>query len=202
MKNILLLGSKSASRKKLLTESRIPFTILEQDADETVCDWGMPLSALVETIALYKMEHVVMPKGTEGEVCFVLTADTLSQDSDGSINGKPTDRADAIEKIKTARAGSRLSTAFCLDRKVFRNGAWHVDKRIVQCVHSEYQFSIPDAWIETYLDNSLALQCSNAIAIEEYGMQFLKVVHGSYSTIVGLPLFEVREALEQLGFFK
>lgn len=201
MKNILLLGSKSASRKKLLLESKIPFTILEQDADETVCDWGMSLSKLVETIALYKMEHVVMPQGKENDICFVLTADTLSQDSNGSINGKPTDRADAIEKIKAARHGSQLSTAFCLDRKVFRNGVWHVDKRIVQCVHSEYQFAIPDEWIETYLDNSLALQCSNAIAIEDYGMQFLKVVHGSYSCIVGLPLFEVREALAQLGFF-
>jgi predicted house-cleaning NTP pyrophosphatase (Maf/HAM1 superfamily) len=29
----------------------------------------------------------------------------------------------------------------------------------------------------------------------------LKTVTGSYSTIIGLPLFEVREALEKLGFF-
>lgn len=201
MKNTLLLGSKSASRKKLLTESRIPFTILEQDADEAVCDWGMPLPKIVESIALQKMDHVIMPHGKDGDVAFVLTADTLSQDLDGTVQGKPADRADAIAKIQSARNGSRLSTAFCLDRKIFRNGAWQIDKRIVQCVSAEYQFAIPDAWIEVYLDTTIALNCANAIAIEEFGAQFLKTMYGSYSTIVGLPMFEVREALEALGFF-
>ena len=31
--------------------------------------------------------------------------------------------------------------------------------------------------------------------------EFLKELNGSYTAIVGLPLYEVREALEKLGFF-
>lgn len=199
--NTLLLASKSPSRKFLLGQAQIPFVIIEQSADETACDWGLPLAKLVESIALHKMNHAVMPRGKEGQIAFALTADTLSQDKDGSINGKPTDRADAIEKIKRARNGSRLCTAFCLDQKIYRNGVWQIEKRIMQCIEAEYQFIIPDHWIETYLDKTMALSASNAIAVEDFGTQFLKMVHGSYSTIVGLPMFELREALEELNFF-
>jgi septum formation protein len=199
--NTLLLASKSPSRKLLLGQAQIPFVIIEQSADETACDWGLPLNKLVESIALHKMNHAVMPRGKEGHIAFVLTADTLSQDKDGTINGKPIDRDDAIDKIKRARNGSTLCTAFCLDLKKYKNGVWEIEKRIERCVQAEYQFIIPDHWIEPYLDKTMALSASNAIAVEDFGVQFLKMVDGSYSTIVGLPMFELREALEELGFF-
>lgn len=199
---ILHLASKSPSRHTLLSDSQIPFVVIGQEADEAKCDWGLPLERLVQSIASYKMEHALVSAGKENDICFVLTADTLSQDLDGTINGKPADRADAIAMIKRARGGSRLATAFCLDRKIYRNGAWIVEKRIEKCVTAEYIFDIPDNWIERYINATIALSASNAIAIEEYGAQFLKTVNGSYSTIVGLPMFQLREALEQLGFFK
>jgi len=201
LKNILLLGSKSYSRQKLLNEAKIPFMLIEQDVDETECNWALPLEQVVESIAIHKMEHLIMPEGKQDDVAFVLTADTLSQDNDGVINGKPDNRADAIAKIKAARSGSRLVTAFCLDKKRFNDGAWITQQRIVKCVHAEYIFAIPDHWIEIYIDNSIALSASNAIAIEEFGASFLKTMHGSFSTIVGLPLYELREALEELEFF-
>ena len=60
---------------------------------------------------------------------------------------------------------------------------------------------MPDNWIDIYLEKTPYLDVSGGMAIEKYGNQFLKTVQGSYSTIIGLPLFEVREALEKLGFF-
>ena len=201
MKNILLLGSKSASRKFLLKEATIPFKIVDQQADESACDWGLPLRQLVEQIALYKMDHVILPAGKEGDICFVLTADTLSQDKDGTIQGKPVDEQDAIAKIKSARDGARLCTSFCLDKKVFQSGAWQVKQRIQRAVHADYVFAIPDEWIKRYMQHSPALNVSHAIAVEEYGAQFLQSVHGSYTAIIGLPMFELRQALEQIGFF-
>ncbi len=199
----LFLASKSSSRKMLLEQAHIPFTIVGQDADEAACDWGLPLVQLVQSIALYKMDHAILPLGNrEGEHCFVLTADTLSQDKDGTINGKPVDRADAVAKIKRARNGSRLCTAFCLDKRVWQQGKWEIVHREQQQIFAEYIFNVPDQWIETYLDNSPGLQASNAIAIEEFGGQFLYEVRGSYTTIVGLPMYELRQALEQYGFFQ
>lgn len=200
--NILLLGSKSRSRQELLKESEIPFALAEQDADESKCDWGLPLTKLVRTLALYKMESTILPEeAEEGDIIFVLTADTLSQDKDGTIQGKPKSREDAVAKIRGAREGSRLATAFCLDRKIFKNGAWLVDERIEEVVVSEYLFYVPEYWLERYIEDSRTFTSSNAIAVEVYGSQFLKEVNGSYSTIVGLPMFEVREALDKLGFF-
>jgi septum formation protein len=203
MNNILLLGSKSYSRKLLLDYARIAYQVIEQDADETQCDWKLAMPQVVANIARYKMEHVVMPQGNaQGQVAFVLTADTLSQEKDGTIGGKPENLEDAIEKIRRARAGMRTGTAFCLDKRVWREGQWQVEQRIEQYVEAEYIFDIPEEWIDRYIANTIALSASQAIAIEEYGAQFLKEVHGSYSTIVGLPLFEVRQALEKMGFWE
>ena len=61
-KNILYFGSKSQSRKMLLEESQIPFVVVDQDADETACDWGLPLPQLVLSIALYKISKLLLLK--------------------------------------------------------------------------------------------------------------------------------------------
>ncbi|HLJ31540.1 MAG TPA: Maf family protein [Candidatus Babeliales bacterium] len=201
-KNILYFGSKSQSRKMLLEESQIPFVVVDQNADETVCDWGLPLPQLVLSIALYKMQHVILPDGKhEGDICFVLTADTMSHDKMGVVHGKPVDRDDAIAKIKASAAGSFLCTAFCVDRKVWKQNAWVIEERIADVVSAEFIFLVPENWIDIYLAKTPYLDVSGGMAIEKYGNQFLKTVTGSYSTIIGLPLFEVREALEKLGFF-
>lgn len=202
MKNILYLGSKSESRKMLLELARIPFTVVQQDADESQCDWALPLPQLVANIAHHKMEHVVVPAGNaEGDYCFVLTVDTMSHDSEGVVHGKPQSRDDAIAKIKAARNGSVVYTAFCLDKKVWHNGVWVVQERITDIVQGSLVFDVPDEWMDRYLAAIPFMDVAGAIAVEYYGNQFLKTVSGSYTTIVGLPLYEVRCALEKLGFF-
>lgn len=202
MKNILILGSKSESRRALLDNAKIPYQIASQNADETKCDWALPLQKVVESIAIFKMEHVVLPTGKEGDICFVLTADTLSQDCNGTIHGKPADRDDAIRMLRAAAAGrNSCGTAFCLDKKTYKNGAWQLEKRILQYIVAQYDFVIPENWILRYLALGHGDDAAGAIRIEEYGSQFLKSVDGSYTTIVGLPMFELRQALEEIGFF-
>ena len=207
MENIILLGSKSKSRQRLLSEASIPFKIIEQSVDETILDWNLPLNDLVESIAVYKMEHIILPMGAnENETIFVLTADTLGLDSNGNINGKPKDKADAISKIKSYRNGAETGTAFCLDKKIWKNNNWVLDSRIIRFVSAKYLFYVPDNWIERYLQLSIAAgihysQVSGAVAIEEFGAQFLKTVEGSYTAIVGLPMYELRESLEELKFW-
>jgi len=203
MINILYFGSKSKPRRMLLEEAQIPFIVVDQNADEAQCDWGLPLQQLVLSIALYKMQHVILPDGNEeGAICFVLTADTMSHDKTGKIHGKPVDRADAISKIKAARQGSFLCTAFCLDRKVWQSGKWVTQERIADIVSADFIYYVADEWIDYYLERTPYLDVSGAIAVENFGNQFLKTVNGSYSTIIGLPLFEIRQALEKLGFYR
>lgn len=199
----LLLGSHSSSRQRLLREAQIPFFTIGHNADETKCaTQSLSLQQIVKQIALSKMEHVTMPVGQHsGQISFVLTADTLCMDKDGRVQGKPTDRADAIAKLKSGREGAQIATAFVLDKRVCKNNEWSVVKRLDSVVSADYIFSVPDAWIDTYLEKSRSLSTAGAIIVEDFGAQFFKEVRGSYATVMGLPMFELREALQEIGFF-
>lgn len=202
MKNILLLASKSKSRRFLLAQAGIPYVLLEQEADEAACDWGLPLQKLVESIALHKMAQIIMPNVQEGQELFVLTADTLTQNSQGTILGKPISRIHALEMIRSLREGNaRVGTAFCLDKKLFKFNAWQTVDRKLMYVESRCNFKVPEHWIDGYLKHSHALYCSGSMAIDEYGAQFLKDLNGSYTTILGLPMSELRKSLELIGFY-
>ncbi len=200
--NILYLASKSPSRRYLLTEACIPFESIAQESSEDIGEWGTSLQDTVSAIALHKMERVVLPQGDEEDSMFILTADTMTQDRQGVIHGKPVDRADAYAKVGALRGGATTCTAFCLDKKIFRNGVWSTEQRHRQAVSATCIFDVPDECISVYFERQpLALQAAGALAIEGFGLVFLKEVHGSYSTIMGLPLYELRQALVDLRFF-
>jgi nucleoside triphosphate pyrophosphatase len=202
MKKVLLLGSESESRQNLLIQAKIPFHVIGHIFDEAECDWSLPFEQLLKNIAQEKMAHVILPEGKDGDTCFVLTADTLGKDIDGIIHGKPISKADAIAKIRSLRRGGIVATAFCLEKKIFKNTIWQIDERVLEIVTTKYIFDMPDEWIEQYLDEVPHYQSiSGAITIEGFGAQFLKSIDGSYTTIIGLPMFELREALERLGFY-
>ena len=201
MSNILLLGSQSHARQLLLGEVQISFMVIGHSADETVCDWALPFDQLLSSIAVEKMNHIVLPEGID-DVCYVLTADTMGKDIDGTIHGKPCDIDDAREKIRALRKGGHVATAFCLDKKRYADGVWTVQERIIECVSTRYEFDMPDAWIDKYFQvEPNYLSFSGAINIEGFAAQFLKSIDGSYTTIIGLPMFQLRQALERVEFF-
>jgi len=120
MNNVLYLGSKSKTRHQLLQEAQIDFRVVDQDADESECEVFLSMQKTVEAIALYKMQHVILPVGKQrGDICFVLTADTLTQHPDGSLGGKPKNRAEAVQLIKLKTGIMRGGSAFCLDKRVW-----------------------------------------------------------------------------------
>lgn len=199
----LYLASKSPSRKYLLTIARIPFETILQDANEEACDWTLPLEQLVVQIAESKMDHAMVPAPIqEGEEIFIVTADSMCADTTGKIFARPVDRADAIFMLKSLRNGSKACTGLCIQKRVARNGTWEIVQRLSRCVTTEAVFIVPDQEIERYFrEHPIALQSSGAAAVEDFGMQYLKSVHGSVTNIIGLPLFELREELEKMGFF-
>lgn len=202
MKHTLLLASSSKVRQLLLEQIQIPFTIVTQNADESL----IPHTTLEETvsaIARLKMEHIVLPPAHKDAVAFIITADSMGASSDGMLHGKPKDRNDAINKLHALTGKDcRTATGFCLEKRIFKNNQWHTEQAHTQVVTAHYEFNVPKHWIDRYLQHSWGMQASGAIAIEFYGMQFLKSVSGSFSAIMGLPLYEVREALETFGFFE
>lgn len=201
-KSLLYLASKSRSRRLLLEQARIPFQLLEQSADEAQCDWSQELATVVSSIARHKMEHVIMPQGHEGQVIFVITADTLNSDAKGQIFGKPADSEDAKRMIKAQTGFARIATGFCVRKSEYLNGAWRELDRREGCVVSECVLEVPDSWFERFLEAEPQLVTfAGALAVDGYASQFVQSINGSYTGILGLPLYEVRQALEQLCFF-
>jgi len=200
----LYLASQSYSRHMLLRNANIPVTTVGHNADELQYDADASLHDIVRQIAYHKIEHanVPAPHEVDEDIVYVLSADTLSTDRNGALRGKPTDYQDAVNKIKAVRDGSTVSTGFCL-RALRRYGnEWqHIDEH-VGVVAADIVVDIPDDWIDAYLFNQpYALSANGAIAIEGYGLQFLKQISGSYTAVLGLPLYEVRLALQDLGFY-
>lgn len=198
----LLLASQSASRRELLEEARISFRLVEQVADERACPWTLPIEELVQEIAYLKMVHVVMPDDLDRDcVHYILTADTLTQDSAGLVYGKPASHEDAVTTLRALRHGQVVTaTGFRLERRVWRGG-WLTDAVETGVVAGSCHFAVPDAWIDRYIENSIALSCAGSMAIEGYGSRFVHTISGSYTAIMGLPLYEVQIALDRLGFF-
>jgi len=199
---ILYLASSSRSRQVLLEEARIPFECIGHGADEEAADRALPFLGLLQQIARDKMDYALLKPGMyEGQEIFVLSADSMGYDAQGVVHGKPTDREDAIKKIKSLGDKAVTGTAYCLDKKRWNGSSWIVIERQERVVEAGYRFVIPDHWIDRYLEHSWAMIASGAIAVEFYGAQFLEWIDGSYTTVMGLPMFELRQDLEKLGFF-
>jgi septum formation protein len=203
MSHVLYIASNSASRKKLLEQARIPFQVIHQDADERSISTNQPFSDVVMQIAQLKMQHAHIPAGKkDGDICFVLTADTLGLAKDGRVLCKPVDYDDAVSMLQQARLGTVTATGFCLRKLQWRDGVWIVLQQVVDCDQAESIFDVPQAFIDFYLTSIPFLSVSGAVSIEGFGGQFLQSVHGSYETIVGLPMFKIRAALFDFGFYE
>ncbi len=220
----LFLASKSRSRRELLDFCRIPYKLVEQSADESQHP-DLALLELVQYLAELKMAHVILEQPSQASnlsnlstkllqtlntlpiYCWVLTADTLGANSQGEICRKPVDRLDAIRMLKSYRAGAITATGYCVDRRRwnFNTNNWDIDQRITGVASASYAFNVPDSCLDSYLDQAFSgisyLDVSGAVEIERYGVQYLGDIQGSYTAIVGLPMFEVRESLAKLGFF-
>lgn len=201
MKNILYLASSSASRQHLLRLATIPFQIIDQTADESIISIDQPLQDLVTKLAVLKMKHVIMPVGKQGDIAFVLTADTMTLDHAGGMHGKPKDRQAAQHMLDGCRAGSRVGSGFCLQKKIFEDGAWVTREEIVGYGSALCVFDVPKSFLDFYLDKVPFTKVSGGVTIEGFGEQFVREVSGSYSSIIGLPMYEIREALFKLGFY-
>ena len=200
--HVLYIASNSASRKLLLEQAKIPFQVIKQDADESKVSVDQSLSDIVAQIAVLKMQHAQIPSGDkDGDVCFVLTADTMGLTVDGRILCKPKDRRDAISMLEDCRKGTLTVSAFCLRKMQWKNGSWRIIQEVVDFDQADSVFDVPDEFIDFYLGSIPFLSVSGAVSIEGFGGQFCRSLNGSYESIVGLPMFKVRQALFDLGFY-
>jgi septum formation protein len=204
-RDTLYLGSQSRARQALLEYAGIPFKVLEHGSDESYTHADGTLEHQVTTIAQDKMHSLILPQraDVDHDYLFVLTADTLVKDPQtGAVLGKPTDRAHAVAMLAAECKGPvETVTGCCLKKFFFRDGMWHVDAEVSWAVGAMIEFYVDAPSVDRYFaSRPISLHCAGAAAIEEHGLAYLKSINGSYTAVLGLPLYELRQELRGLGF--
>lgn len=184
----LYLASRSARRQQLLRQIGVEFSCRTADVDESSLD-GEEAAVYVERLAIEKAQDVSGSAGQDNAV--VLAADTAVV-LDGRIFGKPANRDDAREMLR-ALSGK--------EHQVFTAVAMFVDgKTATRLSVSEVTIRpLGKALIERYWQTGEPEGKAGGYAIQGYAAGFIESLTGSYSGVMGLPLCETVELLEQAG---
>lgn len=179
-----MLASASPRRAELLRQIGIKFRVEPADIDESIVAGEQPID-LVERLARQKASCKMASNS------LVLAADTVVF-GDDSILGKPRDRDDAIDML--ARLSNRVHqvvTAICV-----ADGASMITEVVTTSVTLR---PISEAEAMVYWDSGEPRDKAGGFAIQGLGAVFVKNIQGSYSNVVGLPLFETAALLRRYG---
>ncbi len=199
----LYLASQSPSRHKLLRLAGIPFEIVSHESDECSVPTNDDAGMYIATIAKDKMDHVTLPvDAREHKKVVVLTADTLVKlPSTGELFGKPTDREDAKRMLRLMRDETvDVVTACCFEVREWDGNDWQTVNEKAVVVTTLIDYCVPEDELDAYFDAEPgSMYAASGAVAEALGGRFLKRVVGSYSGVMGLPLFEVAQVLKSLA---
>jgi septum formation protein len=194
----IYLASRSPRRRELLSQIGVRYHLLlfrsrpesPPDVDESILPNELP-DTYVERVARAKAQagwRLLRLRNLP--LAPVLAADTTVA-LDNRILGKPANRKEAAE-ILAALSGRRheVLTAVALMR----------DERIDSAVsRSEVQFKqLAADEIAQYIATGECDDKAGAYAIQGRAARFIVELRGSYSGVMGLPLFETSQLLEKL----
>jgi len=183
----LILASQSPRRRELLAQVGVAFAVAGVAVDERRHSGEAP-GAYVERLARAKA-RAGAGRVASDEV--VMGADTAVV-ADGDILGKPAHEADALAVL--ARLSGRSHT-------VCTGVAALVGTRVDTCVATSQVTLRPTSATErrAYWHSGEPQGKAGGYAIQGLGAAFVEGLTGSYSNVVGLPLFETLALLRGFG---
>jgi septum formation protein len=182
----LVLASASPRRRELLAQIGVRFSCRSADIDESVLE-AETSSQYVSRLAMQKALAVA---SLESDV-WVLGSDT-SVVCEQQILGKPANKDDAVATLLML-SGRRhqVLTAVALVRG---------ERQHALLVTTDVLFkTLSRAECEQYWETGEPQDKAGSYAIQGLGAVFVERVEGSYSAVVGLPLQETAQLLQQLG---
>lgn len=186
----IYLASGSPRRRELLAQIGVNFEVLPIDIDESVRD-DESAEVYVKRVAIDKaqaglsrLEQQNLPERP------VLAADTTVI-VDKQILGKPADAQQAREFLQ------KLSGR---QHQVLSGVALATDKNVsMRSQLNQVRFAkLSDTEIDWYVGTGEGLDKAGAYAVQGLAAQFIVHIDGSYSGIMGLPLFETRQLLQEI----
>ena len=198
MSDFIYLASQSPRRSQLLSQLGVRHEVLLPDVSEDaealeVIHGNEAPERYVQRVTALKLEAALARlKRHALPLARVLRSDTTVA-LGGIIYGKPENAADAKRMLKELSGQThRVLTAVAIgDGK----------QSMAVCSVSQVCFaSLTAAEIAAYVATEEPMGKAGAYAVQGRAAAFIAHISGSYSGIMGLPLFETAGALKSLGF--
>ena len=198
MTDFIYLASQSPRRRELLAQIGVAHELLlptpEEDAESLeIALLGELPEVYVQRVTALKLiaasERLTRARGLNKPILCADTTVALGN----TILGKPDDAAHAQRMLSTLSGRThRVFTAIAI--------GWG-DKSVQALCVSEVSFAeLGDAEIAAYVASGEPMGKAGAYAVQGRAAAFIALIEGSYSGIMGLPLFETAQALRELGF--
>ena len=192
MLNKIILASKSKVRKEILDKNQIPCDVKPSSVDEDVVKESLikelaTPEIISKNLAELKANKVSLNHGDK----LVLGADSVI-DLDGELISKPESREEALVILKKLNGKKHnLISSVCISK----NGSmiWnYTDKaELTMKKFSEENIKV---YLSKISDESL--YSYNVYQIEGEGRNLFSNINGNEDTIMGLPVFKIKEYLK------
>lgn len=189
---MLILASRSASRRAMLDAAGVPHDAQPADLDERALEANLAGAdgvAVARALAEAKAAAIPAPAGA-----LVLGSDSTVEVA-GRRYSKPRDQAEAAAHL---RAFSGRTMTLSSGAALARDGS------LVWSYADSAELKVRDL-SETFIENYLAAEwpavagCVGVFRIEAMGIQLFETIVGSHFTVLGMPLLAVLSALREQG---
>ncbi|MGA9854110.1 MAG: nucleoside triphosphate pyrophosphatase [Gammaproteobacteria bacterium] len=183
---LIYLASQSLRRAELLRQLGVPFQVVKVHVDETVGS-GEESAACARRLAEAKAQAALLSLGSDITQP-ILAADTLVS-IDGTILGKPADRTEGLAMLaRLSGRNHQVFSAVTLWHDGVMRGALNVSTVKFRAINAEEAVN--------YWQSSEPKGKAGGYAIQGRGALFIERLEGSYSGVMGLPLFETAALLQ------
>jgi len=188
----LILASGSLGRRELLKLHDYGFEVQPADVDEPTGEGTKDIRKYVQEVSWMKAAAIA----ARHESALILAADTVGW-IDGQVIGKPADEADARRILR--QLGGReheLWTGVTLWRRPD-------DVQLIWQEATRVFFAkLSDAELDTYLQTRTWRGCSGAYAVQMQNDPCVRIVEGSLSNVIGLPMESLERNLRRFFGWK
>jgi septum formation protein len=190
----LILASQSPRRKALLAQLGYQFITQAADIDESVRS-DENAEDYVLRLSKEKAQTIFSALTIKQQAQSIVIGSDTSVVIEGEILGKPANEAECIATLlRLENKQHQVLTAISVVSHDKKN------KTISQLIETHVQFkALTVDEIKRYWQTGEPCDKAGSYAIQGIGGQFVTTIKGSYSAVVGLPLYETVQLLSQAG---
>ena len=184
---MLMLASKSPRRRQLLEQLGVEFSVIDIDVPEKRVA-GETALQYVYRVSRDKA-YAGLAEAAPGSVVLAGDTEVLLGDE---VFGKPRDADDAARMLRrlSGREHDVTSVVWLVDRERFISA---------DCLTKVRFDELEEAEIAAYVATGECYGKAGAYAIQGRAAAFISDIQGSYSNVMGLPLYETAIVLKAFG---